>query len=422
AGDLKESLESFQTIEDKYGKQEDITQQKSRIWLKLGNNDKAVIELKNYIDDGNQSLKIYQELATLLMKLNRESEALEVFEKLEEIDPGNPNINLSLANYYKEIGEKEKSYEELRKAFENDRLDVDTKVQILLSYYTLTEFTADSSLKTQSEELCEILKKAHPNEAKAYTVHADFLIRDEKSEEALKMYEKAVELDPNRFQIWSQIIFINLDLKDFTSMIRESEKAIDYFPTQPTLHYFKGLGHSQLSDHQNAIEAYNMAKDLAIDNPRLQSQILAGLGDAYNSIEDFENSDVAYDGALEIDSNNTHVLNNYSYFLSVRNEHLEKAARMSKRTLDLEPGSSTFLDTYAWILYKQGKYEDAKIYLEKALETGGGQSAVVVEHYGDILFKLGEKIKALENWNKAKEIGEGSEFLERKVKDKILYE
>jgi tetratricopeptide (TPR) repeat protein len=422
ANDLKQSLETFSKIEEKYGKQEDITQQKSRIWLKLDNEDKAILELKDFLNEGNQSLKINQELANLLMKLNREDEALEIFKNIEKLDPGNPNISLNLANYYKEIGEKEKSFEQLKKAFINNRLDIDTKVQILLSYYTITEFSGDSSLKNQSEELCEIMKNTHPKEAKAYTVHGDFLIRDKKNEEALKLYEKAVELDPNRFQIWNQIIFINLDLKDFTSMARESEKAIEYFPNQPTLHYFRGMAYSQLSDHQKAIEAYDMANDLAVDNPPLKTQILAGLGDAYNSLKDFSSSDESYDSALAIDSNNTHVLNNYSYYLSVRGDKLNLAASMSKRTLTLEPGSSTFLDTYGWILYKQGKYEDAKNFIKQALDTGGDQSAVVTEHYGDILFKLGDKSGAIEYWNKAKEIGDGSEFLDMKVKDKILYE
>jgi tetratricopeptide (TPR) repeat protein len=116
------------------------------------------------------------------------------------------------------------------------------------------------------------------------------------------------------------------------------------------------------------------------------------------------------------------VLNNYAYYLTLRNEKLDKAAEMSKKSNELRPDDATFEDTYAWVFYKQGKYEDAKIWLEKAFAHGGDKSGAILEHYGDLLFKMGKVEDALTYWNKAKVTGEFSELLEKKIVDKKLYE
>ena len=115
-------------------------------------------------------------------------------------------------------------------------------------------------------------------------------------------------------------------------------------------------------------------------------------------------------------------MNNYRYYLSLRADSLDKAERMSLLSNTLQPNTSSFQDTYAWILYKNAKYADAKIWLEKALENGAKNNGTILEHYGDVLYKLGDTEKAFEYWQKAKQTGESSEFLDKKIADKQLYE
>ena len=143
------------------------------------------------------------------------------------------------------------------------------------------------------------------------------------------------------------------------------------------------------------------------------------LGDAFNSLKNYKKADDSFDAALKIREDAT-TLNNYAYYLSVRNERLSDALKMSGRSLKLRPDTKTFLDTYGWILFKQGKYGKAKEYVEKAIEGEG--DADVFEHLGDIHFKLNNASKALEYWQKAKKIGIGSGKLDKKIQDGKLYE
>ncbi|MBP7180035.1 MAG: tetratricopeptide repeat protein, partial [Dysgonomonadaceae bacterium] len=131
----------------------------------------------------------------------------------------------------------------------------------------------------------------------------------------------------------------------------------------------------------------------------------------------------SYEKSLKLNPQNLPVLNNYSYYLSLEKRDLDKAEQMSSITVKAEPTNPTYLDTYAWILYEQGAYTMAKIYIENAVKYSENEpSAEILEHYGDILFKTGEPEKALEQWKKAKELGSDSKTLDEKIRTGKLVE
>ena len=136
-----------------------------------------------------------------------------------------------------------------------------------------------------------------------------------------------------------------------------------------------------------------MACKLVVNNKLMETQFYAYLGDAYNQVKDDAKSDEAYEQVLKLDPDHDYVLNNYAYYLSLRNENLERAAEMAKRATELKPNSSANQDTYGWVLYKMGKFEEAKSGLGKLWKTKKA-SAVIIEHYGDVLWQLGDTEEA----------------------------
>ena len=161
---------------------------------------------------------------------------------------------------------------------------------------------------------------------------------------------------------------------------------------------------------------------LVVDTKPLEAQFWSLLGDSYNSAKDYPQSDEAYGKALAINPNDASALNNWSYYLSERGEKLAKAEEMSRKCNDLSPGVATYMDTYAWILYKEGQYDKAKEWQEKALKANDKDEGVLLEHYGDILFKLGDVAGALEHWKKAQAAGGASDLIDRKVGEGTLVE
>ena len=214
---------------------------------------------------------------------------------------------------------------------------------------------------------------------------------------------------------------LDLRLGDHEALHTDAEEAISLFPTVPEPYLYNGIALSRIGRHDEAIESLITGRDVVVDNPILQAQFWSSLGDAYNEAKRFSDSDKAYDKALALEPDNAGTLNNFAYYLSVRNEQLEKAERMSKRSLEITPAAATYMDTYAWVLFRAGKFPEARVWIEKALASGE-PDGVVVEHYGDILFELGDADGALEQWRKAKTLGGGSSALDRKIHEGIRVE
>lgn len=412
-GDFKEALKKYDAIEESYGVTEEVSIQKQKIHLERNDVDKAVLEMQKLIEVFPDETKYLAILAELYKKDGNQEMAIETFKRLEKKNPNNPYVQLSLSEYYSEVGETDKSYEALKKAFGNAELDIDTKIRYLLRFFALSN--TDEELKRQAEELNDIVIEVHPDDPKAHAMMGDYKYRDKELEEARASYEKALSLDKNRFAIWNQLILIDSELEDYPKMIKHAKEATDLFPNQPLFFYLKAIGHIQLKEYKEAIKDLETGLPMAILNKSMAVQFHSSLGDCYYFTDQHEKSDKAYDSALELDEKNAYVLNNYSYFLSLRKEKLDKAYQMSKKCLSMEPNSSTYLDTHAWVLFQQGKYEEAKEKLDLALQNGGDSSGEILEHYGDVLFKLGQAEKALEYWKRAKENGQSSEELDRKI-------
>ena len=153
---------------------------------------------------------------------------------------------------------------------------------------------------------------------------------------------------------------------------------------------------------------------MANDNPPLKAQIYSNLADTYHSLNRDLESDSAYEKSLKLDPENAYVLNNYSYYLSLRKVNLERAKQMSAYSIKLDPENSSFLDTYAWILFQLSDFATAKDFQEKAI-VKNPNNPTLLEHYGDILIELGDKDKAVEYWRKAKTAGSDSKTLDTKI-------
>lgn len=416
----RNAIKAYNQLEQIVGPNELLFQQKKQIYLDLGEKNNAVRELEKWAEAEPNNINAYNQLAELYLLLGKQDKTIEALERALEIDADNPNAFIILSDLYRNKKENDKAFEYTLRAFSSTSLNIDAKMRILLSYYDWTD--TDSVLLTQAYQLIDTLIVAHPDDAKPYTIAGDYYFRADSLQKAQLNFRKATELDPSRYPIWQQLMIISFDLKDYDEVVVLSEASQELFPSQPTSYYFAGLAHLQLKNYSASVEQLNTGKLMVIGNDALLAQFYASLGDAYNALKEFDNSDQAYQQSLQLSPDNTYVLNNYSYYLSLRKEDLEQAEQMMKKCLDLEPNQSSYLDTYAWVLYQQKKYQKALLWLEKALDNGGVSSPTIVEHYGDILFQLGRHEEALTEWNNAKELGSESEWIDKKISDKTLYE
>lgn len=418
-GNFDKSYKTYDDIEKRFGKNEVFTLNKIKLLKQQKKTAEAEAELKALIQSDPAEARYYTYLAEFYQENSQNDKAIATYEQILKIDPNNPMVHLALADYYKQQNNKEKFNQEVKTAFENPDLDVDAKLKILISYYEYTEQYPEYT--AQAYELCEIMVKIHPSAAESHSIYADFLARDKKMKEALVEYSKAARLDKSRFKIWNKVMYMQYDLGQYDSLMTYSAEAMELFPNQPNPYFFNGVANLQLKHYDKAVSALHDGLEFVYNDNALLMQFYANLGDAYNYLKEYDKSDKTFDDALKVDPDNTYILNNYAYFLSLRKQNLEKAEKFSRRSNELSPNNRSYIDTYGWILYQLGKYQEAEEWLGRAAKLGA-RNAVILEHYGDALYKVNKKEDALTYWKEAKAAGQGSDLLDKKIADKKLYE
>lgn len=417
---LKGALKVYEQMEKQYGVVEEISLQKELIYVKLGDIDKAAAELKKLIASDPQNVQYYVLLAELYMANGMLLEAKAEYYRALELFPGAPEVHLGLAGYYEEQGQFDLALKSYVIAFQDPDLNIDPKMGVILNYYERSG--RDPNLKEDAFMLVQAVIDAHPNNPKGYAVQGDFYLREEEPEKALESFRKSIDAGATQYPIWQQVLLLDADLGDMDALLEESTEALEYFPAQPLVYLLNGFALMANEQYEQAVEILESGREFALGNKPLQAQFDSYLGDTYHQIGNDKKSDTYYEKALAFDDNNAVVLNNLAYYLSVRGEKLDKAEEYSRKSNELSPNNGTYQDTYAWVLYKLGRYDEALSWIQKAVANGGGESGEVREHYGDILFKLGQTDKAVEQWEKAQELGGASELIEQKIREQKLYE
>ena len=415
---LPEALGTLDKAQAQFGALDEISFKKQQIYLRQNNLPLALKEGENLIASNPTEPRYVLAQAEMYAANNRLPDALRAAEQAQRLDPQSPQVHLVLADIYRQQKQQPEMEKQLRLALENPGLDIDQAMRILVGYL---KQLPDPKVSPLALELAATTVRSHPREAKAYSMAGDIQATAGKRREARDSYLHALRYDKSKYQLWQQLAVLDAELNQPDSLVRHTDQALEVFPNQAPLWFFNGVGYSLKHQPQQAVQALEHGRRLATGSADQQSQFDAQLGDVYNELKDYAKSDAAYDAALAADPANYGVLNNYSYYLSLRGEKLDKAKEMSGRTVAKFPDNDTYLDTYAWILYKQKNYAGAKESLEHALKTTKDPS--ILEHYGDVLWQLGEHSGAVAAWQRARKAGPGtSPLLDRKIKEQKLVE
>lgn len=412
-GKYDDALKLYEALEVKAGPLKEITLQRQMIYIDMGDYESALKEIHTLIEQNPEEIRLYGMKAEIYQKLDQPDKAKAIYEEMLTMEPENGLVLLSLYDLVLKEGNTEKADSYLNRAFGSSNLSIDVKVNILLN------FLSDPSFKSKKAQIIALMKRleeTHPHEAKTYSVEGDIYFNLGQIDSARVKFRKAVELDPNHAPIWRQILLLDSQLNDFDALAAESAKALELFPRQPVFYLFNAIALLQKKKPGKAIEQLQAGKNLVVDNPKLLGQFYASLGDAYHEMNNHQSSDQAYEKALSYNPANVIVLNNYAYYLSLRDTALDKAEQMAKKANDLRPDVASFQDTYSWVLYKNQNYQNALFWIQEAMKNGGANDAEVLGHYGDILIALNRNQEAITAWKKALKLGGNSEILQQKIR------
>lgn len=417
-GRAKEAEPIYTKIESAFGASPELETLKQRLLVNDPDPEKAITVLESLINKNPADVRNYLTLSELYLKTGSKEKALSRLKEANKVEPKNPYVILLMADVYRSEGKDEEAFRELKKVVSDDVLNFEIKVQIIFSYFPKLKNARSLS---EATELALLATKRHPTEPKAFAIYGDLLTQAKDLKGAKEAYKHALSINNKDIRVWEQLLEIETSAGNFETVVNDAEKALALFPDRSTLYFFRGIAYAQLENHEKAIECLSQAVSLDTENAVYQSQVHASLASSLNSIKKFKEADAAFDKALALDPVNAYALNNYAYYLSLRKEHLEKAAKMALQANELDPGNASFEDTYAWVLFQQKNYKDARIWIEKAIRNNGN-SGIQFEHFGDILYHLKETDLAWENWTKARTLGVKSETLDKKINEKKYFE
>lgn len=417
-GQYEKSYKIYDELEKTYGLNEQISLNKVKLLKSQKKFKEIETELKKLSDSDPSEPRYYAYLAEFYLEQNDMEKAKSMYDKILAIDPGNPTVNLALHDYYSAKGKEDMAFSHLKKAFQNPDLDVSTKAGVVGIYYKKAENRSEQA-KEKGLELVKVMLDVHPNATESNALYADFLRLDNKTQEALKYYYRAASNEKRDFRIWDNLLYIDYELGLHDSLEHHSRAAIEMFPSQPMNYLYNGVAWMQLKDYKKAIVVLTDGLEFVIDDKALRMKFLSALGDAYFYNKDYTNSDRIFEEALKTDSDDTHILNNYAYYLSLRNEKLDRAEKLSKKSNELRPKEANYMDTYGWILYQQKKYKEAEEWLGAAAKASP-KNATILEHYGDVLFRQNKTNEAMIQWEAAKQAGGNSETLLNKIKTRKI--
>lgn len=412
-----EAIKTYNRAEAVFGMNEVSSLQKQKIYFDLGKTDQAIAEgeklMNAFPDEERYVIGISENLA----QKGLTKKAIEYLEKYSAGHPEGGASKILLAGLYRDSGREKESRDLIRQAVADPSVDLSSKLIVVQTY--TAQIAQNAARKVTDNDLPEFvtalyqqLRRQYPDDPNVYIAGGNLYISLRQKDEAEKAFLSAIQHGSASFEAWQNLLALEAEGGKFDSLVFHSEQGMEIFPNQAILYYFNGYGHLSTRRYREAASSLERAKKLSSANADLLHDINGMLGDAYNGTRDFAKSDQAYEAALAHKPNDPFILNNYSYYLSLRREHLEKAERMSSQVIRDFPDNATYLDTHAWVLYSRDKFKEARKVMEHAL-TLPGTSSVHYEHYGDILFQLGEVDGAVKQWEKGKSMATDRETLDR---------
>lgn len=376
----------------------------------------AVIQiLEPWADKKSPLAQVYSQLAQAYRGKKEPKKSIAIL-NAGVVNTKDDYLFLDLADEYRLSGKSKLSYDYLKQAFLSKSIDFSEKNRIILSLQAPNSgFSLD-----QAQELANILVDMHPRVAESHLAKGQVNWMRNDLVGAQSSFSIAVGINPYQIDAWRMLINVDLAMEQYDQAIEHGGEALHNIPNNSVILYFTSIAYTLKGNYEPARNLMEAALNNGQnENVIFQSNIYSGLGDIYHALKMESASDVAYREAINLDSTNVSAMNNLAYYLSLRNQDLVDAARFAETANKLRPNDPTLEDTYAWVLFKQGKYVDALLWIEKAIKNSKTPSTVLLEHYGDILIKNKKATEALKQWKMALDRGGSSETNVEKLKEKI---
>ena len=417
--DYDNTIKTLDRLETLEGKNERLTYAKSEIYSLTGDKKAAINEMKKLADQYPNDLNYRGMYGDALLMNGREKEAFDIYTGILKAEPDNYRAQLSMRAYYKQKDMAADADSMTMQLLLNKNTGDDARVYIMRQEIAESENGGGDSTKIL--RLFDRMMAQPQASTDIAILYATYMSLKKMPQEKIEaVLEKVLAQTPDNAAARLQLVAYAWQRDDLDRVIELCKAARQYNPDEMAFYYYEGMAHIRKDDNHTAHNAFQ--KGISVigehSDPDIVSDFYAVMGDLLYEKGRAAEAYAAYDSCLQWKDDNIGCLNNYAYYLSVNGDSLDKAEKMSYRTVKAEPKNATYLDTYAWILFMQGRYAEAKIYIDQAVQNDSDSSAVILEHAGDIHAKAGDIDGAVELWARAAAKDPANKLLARKIRQR----
>ena len=340
--------------------------------------------------------------ANTLYQNGQQKKAVALYEGVLKEEPDNRMAQLAMLAYYHDQKDTLRQRQMTERILFNKTTTQQDRIALLRQVIAETEQQGGDS--TRVLQLFHRMMDTEEADADIALFCATYMNLKKMPQDSIRpVLERALEIAPDNAAARLQLVSYAWQAEDKDRVIALCRDARQYNPDEMAFYYYQGIAYYQKDQLDDALNAFQNGISVITDqsDPDIVSDFYAVMGDIMHQKGMEQEAYAAYDSCLVWKDDNIGCLNNYAYYLSEKGQQLDKAEQMSYRTIKAEPKNATYLDTYAWILFMQKRYSEARIYIDQTLQCDSDSSAVLLEHAGDIYYHVGESEKAVALWQQA---------------------
>lgn len=422
--DYRNAIAVYDSLESTQGRSVQLAVRKVHAYQALGDTAGALGEMHSLLATAPRNAEFNIAMASMLQQFGQNDSALYYLDCAQKYEPDNGQTYLAKAQYYNLTGDSVNYDKQIYLALTSKELDVDSKEGVLADYARHLLMSRDSSQRVAT--LFNVLLEQHPHEPTIRSLYSEYLVAKQDYKGAAEQLGYELDMDPTDAKAWHKLMLINMMDENYPAAIKAAKRALELNPDSIELYRYIAPAYFEMKQYDKALATYDAALEKCDSNDfELRSDLTGGKGDVYFAMGDTLMAFDTYEKSLAINPDNTGILNNYAYFLAECDSDLSKAESMSGRAVNASPNNSTFLDTYAWVFFKEKNYDMALFYIKSAIDNDDSDNADLYQHYGAILYATGKVDEAVAQWKKALEMNPDEklkELLNREINDKTYYE
>ncbi len=397
--DYAKMVEVLDKIEVKEGKSEQLSMEKFRLFLQMNDEKRAFEEMENLANEYPNDLRYQVVIGDLYLDAGKKEDALKQFKSVEAQDPNNVTLLLSMANFYHQEGDTERYQKYITKLLTHTDVDDATKVRMMGVLVRENLTTNGDSVQLLS--LFDRVLQQPQEQTGLLALKVGYMMEKKMpKEEVSPVLRQILEIDPENEMARQNLLTYAIEENDTLNIVNICKPAVDYKSSNAVFYYYLGFAYFMMDEKEQSVEAFRGAlehvekSDLTTeDKLKMRANSYALMGDVYHQLGQDDKAFQAYDSCLIYRRNDAMVLNNYAYYLSLKKKDLQRAEEMSRLSNELEPDNATYLDTYAWVLFQQKRYDEAKQYMDKVVELMERDGEEMSDDVADHIKQINKKVK-----------------------------